>query len=46
MPKDREDRERRFNPFANEGDMYKVVLYAGGIAGAIILLVFVVRAVT
>lgn len=36
---------RRFNPFAHEEDMFKVVLWAGGVFLAIILLAVIARAI-
>lgn len=36
---------RRFNPFLNEEDMFKVVLWAGGIVLVIMALVLLARAV-
>ncbi len=35
----------RFNPFINEEDMFKVVLWAGGICLAVVLLAMIVRSV-
>jgi hypothetical protein len=37
---------RRFNPFINEDDMFKVVLWAGGIVLAIVVLIVLVRTIT
>lgn len=37
--------DERFNPFRNEGDMFKIVVWAGAVCLALILIVFLVRAV-
>jgi hypothetical protein len=37
--------EKRFNPFIHEADMFKVVLWAGGIAVVVILLVVLLGAI-
>lgn len=37
--------DERFNPFRNEEDMFKIVLWVGGVAAVVILLVVVGRAV-
>lgn len=43
MTTDRERSGRRFNPFANEADMFKVVVVTGVVVVAVILLVVLVR---
>ena len=39
------DKKERFNPFVNEGDMFKVLLWVAGGALVVIGLVFLVRGV-
>ncbi len=40
------DQKQRFNPFVNEDDMFKVVLWAGAICLAIVLLAMIVRSIS
>lgn len=37
--------DKRFNPFRNEEDMFKIVLWAGAVCLALIVVVFLARAV-
>lgn len=36
--------DKRFNPFRNEEDMFKIVLWVGAVCLALILVVFAARA--
>ena len=42
---DRKDPDERFNPFRNEGDMFKIVLYVAAGCVALALLALLIRSV-
>jgi hypothetical protein len=42
----KEESKERFNPFLNEGDMFKVLLYVAGACAVIALLALLIRSAT